>query len=132
MQARATGTFEIDLTPADAELGGAAGRMDFDKTFSGELRANGHGLMLSAGDPPSGEAAYVAIETLEGRLGERWGGFALVQLGTMHAGEVVQHYEVVPGSGHGELAGISGSLTLTVEADGTHRYALDYVLAGDG
>jgi hypothetical protein len=116
------------MTPGAAELGGAVGRFDFDKTFTGELSARGHGLMLSAGDPREGEAAYIAIETLEGRLGERWGGFAFAQLGTMHDGAAVQHYEVVPGSGHGELAGITGSLALTVDPDGTHRYELAYEL----
>lgn len=131
MADRVTGVFEIEMTPSAAELRGAVVRFDFDKTFTGGLQASGHGVMLSAGDPQAGAAGYVAIETLEGRLGERWGGFALVQLGTMDAGSTLQHYEVVPGSGHGELAGITGTLTLTVEDEGTHRthrYTLDYAL----
>jgi hypothetical protein len=32
----------------------------------------------------------------------------------------------VPGSGHEELTGITGTLLLTIEDDGTHRYELDY------
>ena len=35
-------------------------------------------------------------------------------------------YEVVPGSGQGELAGLAGSVRLTVADDGTHSYELDY------
>ncbi|MBG6213408.1 MULTISPECIES: DUF3224 domain-containing protein [unclassified Cryobacterium] len=32
----------------------------------------------------------------------------------------------MPGSGHGELNGITGTFHLTIEDDGTHRYELDY------
>lgn len=80
--------------------------------------------MLSGGDPGIAEAGYVALETVDGRLGGREGGFALQQFGTMHAGEQVLHYHVVPGSGRGELEGITGTLRLHVEDDGTHRYEL--------
>jgi hypothetical protein len=122
----ATGTFEITMTPAEPEVGGAVGRFDFTKAFSGGLDGSGAGVMLSAGDPQSGAAGYVAIETFVGTLDGRDGGFALQQLGTMLAGEHILHYLVVPGSGHGDLAGITGSFQLTVDDDGTHRYALDY------
>jgi hypothetical protein len=45
----------------------------------------------------------------------------------MSGGSQTLHYEVVPGSGSGELAGISGSVALTVDDDdGTHRYELTY------
>ncbi len=64
------------MTPRPAEVGGAVSRFDFTKTFSGDLEATGAGLMLSGGDPGTGTAGYVAIETVEGRLGERRGGFA--------------------------------------------------------
>jgi Protein of unknown function (DUF3224) len=44
----------------------------------------------------------------------------------MRAGSQTLHYEIVPGSGRNELAGVTGSLHLTVEDDGTHRYDLEY------
>jgi hypothetical protein len=44
----------------------------------------------------------------------------------MTAGTQTLHYEVVPGSGTGELEGIAGTLDLTIEPDGTHRYELQY------
>lgn len=116
------------MTPAPAEVGGAVDRFDFSKTFRGELEGTGSGVMLSCGDPQAGEAGYVAIETAEGRLGDLDGGFALQQLGLMHAGTQTVHYEEAPGSGHGALAGITGTLQLTVEDDGTHRYQLEYDL----
>lgn len=126
MSATARGTFDIDVKPGAPELDGAVGRFDFTKTFDGELTGVGAGVMLSSGDPTSGAAGYVAIETVSGRLGDRQGSFALQQFGTMRADSQTLHYEIVPGSGKDGLDGISGSLRLTIEDDGTHRYELEY------
>ena len=122
----ASGPFEIVTTPGRSEFGGAVDRLDFTRSFHGELEATGSGLILSAGNPQAGEAGYVAIEIVRGRLGGFVGDFALQQFGTMHKGTHTVHYEVVPGSGHGTLTGIIGMLKLTVEAGGTQRYELDY------
>jgi hypothetical protein len=124
----AVGTFDVTLTPAGPELDGAVNRLDLRKTFHGDLEGEGTGLMLSAGDPSSGSAGYVAIETVDGVLHGRRGSLAFVQLGLMRAGSPTLHYEVVPGSGRGELDGITGSLQLVIEADGTHRFELVYDL----
>ena len=128
MARTASGTFEISMSPGAAELDGAVGRLDFSKIWHGDLGGTGRGVFLSCGDPRVGEAGYVAIETVDGRLDGRQGGFALQQLGLMHAGSQSLHYEVVPGSGSGGLGGISGTLHLTIDPDGTHRYSLDYEL----
>ena len=128
MPVTARGTFEVSLTPGDPELGGAAGRFELSKTWHGDLEGSGTGVMLSAGDPQAGAAGYVAIETVQGHLAGREGGFALQQFGTMQAGAQVLHYEVVPGSGTGGLSGLSGTVRLTIDVDGSHRYELDYDL----
>ncbi len=122
----ARGTFDITMTPGETELGGAVSRFELAKTFQGDLRGSGVGLMLSAGDPRAGAAGYVAMEIVRGHLGGREGGFALQQFGTMRDGAAVLHYEVVPGSGTGRLTGITG--TLRLDDDGTHRYELEYDL----
>ncbi|MFT3866168.1 MAG: DUF3224 domain-containing protein [Solirubrobacterales bacterium] len=124
----AIGTFEVELTPVEGELDGAVARIDLAKDFYGDLDGAGRGLMLSAGDPGSGSAGYVAIETFAGNLAGREGSFALQQFGTMHGGTQTLRYEVVPGSGRDGLEGITGALELTIEDDGTHRYALEYEL----
>ena len=126
MTSTARGTFEVTMRPGAAELDGAVARFELEKTFAGDLEGTGTGVMLSAGDPQAGAAGYVAVETVRGRLGGREGGFALQQFGTMHPSGQVLHYEVVPGSGTGELAGITGTLHLDVDDDGTHRYALEH------
>lgn len=122
----ATGTFEIGMTPAPSGIDENVDRFTFTKVFRGDLDATGVGVMLSAGAPHTGEAGYVAIEMVHGRLNGLDGAFALQQFGTMHAGQQVLHYAVAPGSGHGSLEGITGMFQLTVDDDGTHRYVLDF------
>ncbi|MGZ4506716.1 MAG: DUF3224 domain-containing protein [Blastococcus sp.] len=101
MTSTAKGTFDVTMQPGAAELDGAVGRFDLSKTFHGDIEGAGIGVMLSGGDPQSGAAGYVAIESVRGRLGEREGGFALQQFGSMYAGSQTLHYEVVPGVGDG-------------------------------
>ena len=48
----------------------------------------------------------------------------------MHDGGQELRYDVVPGSGTGDLAGLDRHVELTIEDDGTHRYALGYALPG--
>jgi hypothetical protein len=124
----ARGTFDVTMHPGHAELDGVVNRFEMSKTFHGDLRGTGTGVMLSGGDPQGGEAGYVAIETVHGHLGERQGSFALQQFGSMHAGSQALHYDVVPGSGRAQLVGIVGTLHLEIDKDGTHHYELQYDL----
>lgn len=124
----AGGTFQIKLKPAGSSSP-QLGRMTFDKTWDGDLKGESTGEMLSVGDPSSGTAAYTVLEVFQGELGGRQGGFAFHQFGTMHAGSISLLYEIVPHSGSGELAGISGTLALNV-VDKVHHYELKYELTG--
>ena len=128
MTSTAKGTFDVELVPGPEELHGAISRFELSKHFHGDLDGIGIGLMLSGGNPQDGAAGYVAIETVTGHLHGREGSFALQQFGTLRGGSQTLHYEVVPGSGSVELAGLSGTLTLTISEDGTHHYGLDYDL----
>jgi Protein of unknown function (DUF3224) len=122
------GTFDVLLSPPVGELDGAAHRLELHKTFHGDLEGEGVGIMLAAGDPQLGSAGYVAIERVSGALHGRRGSFAFAQLGVMHAGIQTLRYVIVPGSADGELAGITGTLDLSIDADGTHRFELTYEL----
>jgi hypothetical protein len=122
----ALGTFEVELAPQEPELNGAVNRFGLTKTFRGDLRGTGEGVMLASGDPQSGSAGYVAMETVVGHLDGRRGSFVMAQMGVMHGGGQTLHYVVVPGSGQLELQGVGGTFALTIEADGTHRYQLEY------
>src|SRR3954468_19446922 len=121
----ALGPFDVTLTPHDSDDG--IGRRDLTKTWSGDLAGTGHGQMLSAGDPAGGNAGYVALEVVDGTLHGRRGSFAFQQLGVIRGGDQELRYDVVPGSGTGELADIEGELALTIDDRG-HAYELRYTL----
>lgn len=124
----AQASFAMELMPVEAELMGT-GKFSFTKLWSGDLLGTGVGSMLSAGDPGAGSAGYVVLETFTGSVAGRSGTLALHQFGTMHDGAMQLRYEVVPGSGTGELTGIAGTLELTTD-DGHHQVRLDYTMPG--
>ena len=121
---RTAAEFAIDMAPGAAELD-RTGRFDFTKVWTGGMAGSSRGFMLSAGDPKSGNAGYVALEVFDGSLDGRGGTLALQQFGTMSEGVSVLHYEIVPGSGTENLAGVTGTLELTV-SDGRHHVDIRY------
>ena len=125
----AVGTFEVSVTPADPEVveaGLGLSRYTLAKTFSGGMTGSGVGQML-AGGVSAEEATYVALERFVGTLDGKEGAFLLAHRGDMNAQGYTLSITVVPGSGTGELAGISGDFALTLEG-GEHRYDLGYSL----
>jgi ketosteroid isomerase-like protein len=127
---RATGTFDVTLTPLDVhDMGAGAklGRMSIEKKLSGDLAGASKGEMLTAGTDVKGSAGYVAVERFTGTLGGKSGSFTLQHNATMNRGDGRLAIEVVPDSGAGELAGITGTLTIEI-ADGRHSYAFEYAL----
>jgi len=126
----ARGSFSVEmaaLAEAVAADGVGLGRNSLHKRFDGDLIAVGNGEMLTALTPIPGSAGYVAIERVIGSLHGRNGSFVLQHSGTMDRGAQLLAISVVPGSGTGALAGISGTFTLRI-ADGKHFYELEYVL----
>jgi hypothetical protein len=112
-------------TYAEGNHGIKLGRMSIDKTFEGELDATSRGEMLSAMTPVKGSAGYVAIEQVNGKLTGKKGSFVLQHYGTMDKGKDRLILEVVPDSGTGELAGLSGKMAIIIE-DGEHRYEFEF------
>ena len=128
---KATGEFEADLKPiesyAQGKEGTLLGRMSIDKTFSGDLEGTSQGEMLTAMAVVKGSAGYVAMEQVDGKLAGKEGTFALQHFGTMWNGENRLIVEVVPDSGTGQLAGLSGAMEIIIEA-GKHTYLFTYAL----
>ena len=124
----AIGTFDVQITPIAAEADASAeahGRLRIAKTFHGDIEGVGLGEMLAVRDGSSG--AYVAMERVTGTIDGRSGGFSLVHREIMDAGTQTLLITIVPGSGSGDLIGVSGVFHLTL-ADGEHRYDLEYSL----
>jgi hypothetical protein len=123
----AHGTFTVDvhpLTPAPAE---GLSRFSIDKQIHGDLEATTKGEMFSGGDVKQGAAGYVAIEVVTGTLAGKHGSFALQHFATMDASGPEMQVVIVPGSGTGELKGISGTFAIRIE-NRQHLYDLAYTL----
>jgi hypothetical protein len=129
----AKGSFDIKMTaepPYDAVEGVALGRAHFDKRFSGPLEATSTVQMLSARTPVEGSAGYVGVERISGVLDGKRGTFVVVHTGVMRKGtRQLLSVTVVPDSGTGELAGISGRMDIQI-VEGKHFYELDYSFPG--
>ena len=131
MTTRASGNFDVKMTPqaADDKAEVPVGRMSIDKQYHGDLEGTGKGEMLYAGGPAKGSGGYVAIERVSGTLQGRSGTFVLQHSGTMTRGGTQMTITVVPDSGTGQLAGLSGSLNIKID-NGQHSYEFEYALPG--
>lgn len=130
MTGHASGTFEVKLTPQTAEDGADSGlgRMSIDKQFHGDLEGTSKGFMLSsAATVVKGSGGYVAMERVTGKLKERTGSFVLQHSGTMTRGTPQLMITVVPDSGTDQLVGLSGNMTIKIDA-GKHSYEFEYTL----
>jgi hypothetical protein len=124
---RATGSFDVKLTPVDPDP--MRGHLRFDKQFRGDFEGTSAGEMFTSGTAVEGSGAYVAREELTGTLRGKRGSFKVQHMGTMRAGSFQLRIEIVPDSGTEELAGLSGSMKIIIEPDGKHLYEIDYDLA---
>lgn len=124
---KATGPFDVKMTPASA-ADAAVGRFTLDKKYHGDLEGGGSGEMLTTMTAVKGSAGYVAIEKVTGTLAGRSGTFQLQHAGTMNRGAPSLIISVVPDSGTGELAGLTGRMAISIAADGAHYYTFEYSL----
>ncbi|QSQ19520.1 DUF3224 domain-containing protein [Pyxidicoccus parkwayensis] len=130
MTKRASGPFDVKLTPMPPDPGTEAaqiGRMALDKKFHGDLEATSLGQMLAIRDAAMTSGGYVAMERVTGTLHGRAGTFALQHFGTMTPGASQLTLTVVPGSGTGQLEGLTGSVKIIITG-GKHAYEFDYLL----
>jgi hypothetical protein len=126
----ATGPFEVKIQPLseDKAEGSTLGRYSLDKQYHGDLEATAKGEMLTATGSIQTSGSYVAVERVVGKLHGREGTFALAHKGTMANGSQQMDISIVPDSGSGALAGISGTMKILIAADGKHSYEIEYML----
>jgi hypothetical protein len=127
----AKGTFEVDVKPIPGDgmaEGLGAGRLSIHKRLVGELEGTSVGEMLASQSGTTGSAGYVAIERMSATLEGRSGSFVLLHRGTMKKGaDFKLEIVVVPDSGTDQLAGLTGSMEITI-VDGAHFYDFEYSL----
>jgi antitoxin (DNA-binding transcriptional repressor) of toxin-antitoxin stability system len=127
----ARGSFQVKLVPLDPSTvgkDGGIGRMTIDKTISGDMAGKTKGEMLSTITESTGAMAYVAIETVTARLDGRGGTFVFIHNATMKKADQnssSMQISVVPGSGTGGFAGISGTFEVHIDGAGKHTYIFD-------
>jgi hypothetical protein len=129
---RATGTFDVKLNPLanDADPDGSTlSRLSIDKVFKGDIDGTSKGEMLSAGTQTKGSAGYVAMERVTATVHGKRGTFVLQHSASMTRGTPLLSITVVPDSGTGELAGLTGTLAIIIES-GKHSYQFEYSLNG--
>lgn len=95
------------------------------KTFTGDLEGEGHVeyLMMYRAD---GSAAFVGLERITGRIGERAGTFVVQRVGVFENGQAKESYTVVAGSATGELTGLKGEGNSAVGHGMEHPFELSY------
>lgn len=116
------GAFDVKMRTNAVEDG--VGRFTFDKHFHGPLAGTSVVHMMATGDPKV-SAGYVAIELFSGGLEGKMGAFVMRHHGTSHKGKQSLRIDVTPGSGTGELHGLTGELTIDI-VEGKHLYTLTY------
>ncbi len=130
---KAVSTFDVTgWDPATYSAPGAIpllSQATVTKTFSGDLEGESTAQLLmcqaDAKDLSAG-AGYVASDSVTGTLGGKSGSFVMQHGGLSASGNSRTWGHIVPGSGAGELAGITGDVTIDVDADGKHTIVLEY------
>jgi hypothetical protein len=133
----ADGTFQVsafDPVTVGAEQVATAlgvGVATMVKDFAGAVEGRSTTLFTSAFDPDAGVGTYVAMESFEGALDGVGGTFNFVHAASTSGTDRVDLlFAIVPSSGTGGLAGLTGGGSMRVDDDGTHRVRFDYELPG--
>jgi len=101
------------------------------KEFAGAVEGRSTTLFTSAFDPDAGVGTYVAMESFEGALDGVGGTFNFVHAASTSGTDRVDLlFTIVPSSGTGGLAGLTGGGSMRLDDDGTHRVRFDYELPG--
>jgi Protein of unknown function (DUF3224) len=128
---RAVSTFvnhRHEVETYDDREGAVLGRIHIERTIQGDLEGEATAELLTA-TAENGAAVYLALDRMSGRLHGREGSFVLQHRGVVSADGAEIDGAIVPGSGTGELKGISGQGAIMVDDDGTHHLTLEYELA---
>ncbi len=124
------GPFEVTMdseAPFHDRDGVVLNRNTVRKTFSGPVTGTSEAQMIAARTPDPASAGYVAIELFTGTMDGKQGSFVMQHNGIVTVGEPELSVVIIPGSGTGELTGITGTLEID-NIDGDHSYTFDYEL----
>ena|SRR5689334_5954319 len=127
----AKGQFELaswnEDTYEELGSGGKLTRASVTQQFSGDVTGAGavEWLMCYQAD---GTARFVGWQRVDGSVGGAEGSFVLATDGEFDGGKAVGRWTVVPGSGSGDLAGLTGEGRFEAPHGPTATFTLDYDL----
>jgi hypothetical protein len=128
MSTHAKATFEItawdETTYAEPADGPKLARATVKKIFRGDIEGQSTAELLMS-QAQDGSAGYVAIERVTASLGGRSGGFDVQHCAAQGGPNPRAIWFVVPGSGTGELRGLTGQVTYQHDESGA-IFTLDY------
>jgi hypothetical protein len=101
-------------------------RVHISRSFSGDLEGASIAELLIA--KSEGGGGYVGHDRITGTLQGKSGGFVFQHSGLMGPEGVTNTGAIVPGSGSGELAGITGEGRMLADEEGNHTLTLEYEL----
>ena len=113
-----------DATPIEWE-GGHMSHNSFYKTFSGDITGTSLVKAVMLMTENSGPGVYVGIERYDVTVNGKQGTFLLTHTAVMPDPDKRTRWEIVSGSGTGELKGIAG----TGEILPGHDFRLEYTLS---
>lgn len=131
----AAGTFSVsNFVPTDyasevvTALG--VGHAHMVKTFTGDLQGRSTTQFSYAFSEESGVGTYVAMESFDGTVNGRSGTFNFAHSATTDGkSRENEFFVIVPSSGTGELAGITGTGAIVIDGS-TEQVVLQYELPG--
>jgi hypothetical protein len=116
-----------DEEPYGEAEGTELSRVHISRTFTGDLEGSSTAELLMA--KSEGGGGYIGHDFITGTLAGKSGSFVIQHAGIMGPAGISNSGTIVPGTGTGELDGISGEGTLLADEDGNHTLTLDYELS---
>jgi Protein of unknown function (DUF3224) len=110
---------------AEAE-GVELSRVHISRTFSGDLEGESTAELMIA--KSEGGGGYIGHDRISGTVGGKSGSFVFQHGGIMGPEGVSNTGTIVPGTGSGELEGITGEGTMLADDEGNHTLTLTYEL----
>jgi hypothetical protein len=110
---------------AEAE-GAELSRVHISRTFTGELEGESTAELMIA--KSEGGGGYVGHDRISGTLQGQSGSFVFQHTGLMGPEGVTNSGTIVPGTGTGDLEGITGEGTMLADDEGNHILTLLYEL----
>lgn len=123
---------EITPAPQDVRTGRPVSLAIITKAFDGQITGSSVTLFTAAFDQALGAGTYVAMESFEGTVNGLTGTLNFAHSATTNGSDrLAEFFTIVPGSGTGELEGMTGAGGLRVTAEGAHEIWFDYELPID-